>query len=87
MTDVLSILRSSDPTAAVLQGSEAACSAGELVQRCEQLAGLLAQQGIRSMGLYADNGIDWVITDLTCQQAGILLVPIPTFSPIPRFHT
>jgi len=79
MTDVLSILRSSDPTSAVLQGSEAACSAGELVQRCEQLASLLARQGIRSLGLYADNGIDWVITDLSCQQARILLVPIPTF--------
>jgi long-subunit acyl-CoA synthetase (AMP-forming) len=79
VADVLSCLGKTDPDAVLLQDSDAAYSTDEIVQRCKQLASTLAELGIRSLGLHADNGVDWVVTDLACQQAGLLLVPIPTF--------
>lgn len=34
---------------------------------------------VRRLGLYRDNGIDWVIDDLAALKAGIVCVPIPLF--------
>ena len=31
------------------------------------------------IGLYAENSPDWIVIDLACQQAGIILLPLPSF--------
>jgi long-subunit acyl-CoA synthetase (AMP-forming) len=31
------------------------------------------------LALHADNGLSWLITDLSCQNSGICLLPLPTF--------
>jgi long-chain acyl-CoA synthetase len=47
----------------------------------ERLARALvsARPRVRVLGLIADNGPDWVITDLAAQKAGVVLVPLPGF--------
>lgn len=79
MTDILSMLKGADPESVLLQDSEAGYTIAELTERCYQLAMYLAQHGIQSLGLHADNGVDWVVADLTCQREGIMLIPVPTF--------
>ena len=77
--DVLGKLKVTDPKAIMLEDSNASYTAGEVVKRCYRLATSLAQRGIQTLGLHADNGIEWVIADLTCQHENLMLVPIPTF--------
>lgn len=47
----------------------------------ERLARALvsARPRVRVLGLIADNGPEWVITDLAAQKAGVVLVPLPGF--------
>lgn len=78
-TDVVGKLSAAAPDAIVLQNSDACFTAAEVIDRCYRLATSLAQRGIRSLGLHADNGVDWVITDLTCLHEDLMLVPVPTF--------
>lgn len=78
-TDVLGMLKQADPESVLFEDTEANYSVAEVTERCYQLTMCLVQHGIRSVGLHADNGIDWVITDLTCQHENLMLVPIPTF--------
>ena len=39
----------------------------------------LARPQLRVLGLLADNGVEWILVDLAAQQAGVALVPLPTF--------
>ncbi|MCB1667765.1 MAG: AMP-binding protein [Porticoccaceae bacterium] len=50
-----------------------------LVERIEQVSRWLQKSGIQSLALYGDNSIDWVVTDLACQQANVVCIPLPTF--------
>jgi long-subunit acyl-CoA synthetase (AMP-forming) len=54
---------------------------GEIDERVERLARALvaARPRVRVLGLIADNGPGWVITDLAAQKAGVVLVPLPAF--------
>ncbi|MDT8427229.1 MAG: AMP-binding protein [Pseudomonadales bacterium] len=40
---------------------------------------ILQEQSIRSLALYADNSPDWVVIDLACRLAGVVLIPLPAF--------
>jgi long-subunit acyl-CoA synthetase (AMP-forming) len=50
-----------------------------LVDGCAQLVHELASHRIQTLALHADNSVNWLLIDLACQQAGICLVPLPTF--------
>ena len=50
-----------------------------LVNGCAQLAHELVSHRIQTLALHADNSVNWLLIDLACQQAGICLVPLPTF--------
>jgi len=50
-----------------------------LATRTSALAELIEGLGVRTLALHMDNRLDWVVIDLACQQAGICLVPLPTF--------
>ncbi len=52
---------------------------GDLAQTCEQLAEQLILAEIKVLALYAENSPAWVLVDLACQRAGIVLLPLPMF--------
>ncbi|MGB5722213.1 MAG: AMP-binding protein [Woeseiaceae bacterium] len=43
------------------------------------LAARLKEMNARRVALYADNGIEWIISDLACQLADLPVVPLPLF--------
>ncbi|MFC3094016.1 AMP-dependent synthetase [Alteromonas sediminis] len=51
----------------------------ELLSKVNQFSNWLLDKRVRSLALLAQNSIEWVIVDLACQQAGILLTPVPLF--------
>lgn len=51
----------------------------DLRHKVEALAARLQGLGVKTVALYADNGIDWIITDLACQLCNIRIVPLPLF--------
>ncbi len=53
--------------------------AQHLKQRVTKVAELLTRSASRGVALYADNGLDWIVTDLACQMAGVRIVPLPLF--------
>src|ERR1700688_1964984 len=53
-------------------------SRSELFARVTALAADLKGQP-RTIGIYAPNGLGWVIAQLACALAGKIVVPLPTF--------
>lgn len=51
----------------------------QLWRDVETAARNLEQLQVRSLGLYLDNGIEWIVTDLAALRAGIQVVPLPWF--------
>lgn len=54
-------------------------SCSNLITQCGQLSDILANYKIQHLALHADNGLNWLITDFTCQNSEICLLPLPTF--------
>jgi len=52
---------------------------GELAQRVDMQADVLASQGARVVASLMDNGTDWILHDLACLRAGVTHVPLPLF--------
>ncbi len=67
------------PARTALCGDHGELSYAALMQQVERLAAALQEQGCRTAGLLADNGIDWVIADLAALQNGTTLVPLPPY--------
>jgi len=67
------------PAATVIESGAICLSRSNLEQRVDSFARQLRSMHIRCMALYADNGADWVITDLACQRAAVTVVPLPLF--------
>lgn len=44
-----------------------------------ELSAQLRQAGVRTVGLYADNGMAWALADLAALDAGLCVVPLPLF--------
>lgn len=51
----------------------------ELISHHHQLTAIFDRHDIQSLALHTDNGLDWLITDLSCQSSNICLLPLPTF--------
>lgn len=82
MTSVLQRLQETvteTPTNIILSDETSQLSAAQLQAGISTLAARLAQHNIQRLAVYADNGTDWVLLDLACQQANIVLLPIPLF--------
>ncbi|WP_444899689.1 AMP-binding protein [Microbulbifer sp. VAAC004] len=67
------------PEQLALRGEECTFSYGQLLAAAEEIAEDLQARDIRVLGLYADNGPNWLLVDLACQIAQITLVPLPVF--------
>ena len=70
---------SGSQTETLLQSGSRKMSRSELTLEVEDLATRLQKLGLRCIALYADNGIDWIVTDLACQLTDIRITPIPLF--------
>lgn len=72
----------------VLRSGAESVTRTELLRRVECLARRLRELNLQCVALYADNGIDWILTDLACHSLGIRIVPIPLFFSIGQIrHT
>jgi long-chain acyl-CoA synthetase len=50
-----------------------------LAERVKNSPLWLTNQGVNSVALHANNSIDWVVVDLACLMAQLILTPIPLF--------
>ncbi len=66
-------------TEIALESGATRLSLTELRSRVESLTANLQQLQAKRVAIYADNGIDFVVTDLACQAAGITVIPLPLF--------
>lgn len=67
------------PFEVVLESGEISLSRSDLQQQVDILASRLQEMNVSSVALYADNGTDWIISDLACQIAELRVVPLPLF--------
>lgn len=67
------------PRAVAVRSGDLALSYVELIADVDKVANRLIRNAVKRIGLYLDNGIDWIVTDLACAQAGITVVPLPWF--------
>ena len=70
---------SADPQRIALQDGERVASYSDLMREIEVGALSLADIDISTLGLFADNGIPWVLADLAALKAEIPCVPLPLF--------
>lgn len=62
-----------------VQGSNTRLSYSELHQEVQTLATLLESSGWRTVAVMLGNSPAWVVIDLAAEQAGVILVPLPSF--------
>jgi len=62
-----------------LQNKQGTVSYGELYAAVKTVSGALDKLEINNLGLLMDNSPAWVIMDLAALDAGITVVPLPTF--------
>jgi long-chain acyl-CoA synthetase len=62
-----------------IETSQASITYVGLAERVKTLSLWLKEQKANSVALHADNSIDWIVVDLACQMAQLILTPIPLF--------
>lgn len=68
-----------NPQHHALQSDDHSLSNQVAVSKIYQLADWLRQADIKRLGLYADNGVNWIIADLATQLADVCILPLPRF--------
>lgn len=67
------------PSAIALCSRDQSLTYAGLTTAVQQLAAQLLRHQVKSLGLYLDNGIDWIVIDLAAMVADIRVVPLPWF--------
>ena len=67
------------PDAVALRSGEHSLSFARLLDDVRQTAARLRALRPRSLGIYLDNGIEWIVFDLAALAAGSRVVPLPWF--------
>lgn len=62
-----------------LESGTARLGLSELQSRANSVAASLANLNAQRVAIYADNGVDWIVADLACQLAGLVVIPLPLF--------
>lgn len=70
----------------LLQGGARNLGADEFLREVRDCARLMRKSNIRCLALLADNGPDWLVTDLAARLAGAVLVPLPAFFTPRQLH-
>ncbi len=65
--------------AVAIRSRDKRVSYAELMSAVQQATAQLQSLRVESLGLYLDNGIDWIVFDLAALAAGIRVVPLPLF--------
>lgn len=80
MTPLLSQLKASRaPQQSLITDGKKSWSLAQVEAAADQIAQKLHELRAKRVALWTDNGADWVLVDLACQLAEILLLPLPTF--------
>jgi long-subunit acyl-CoA synthetase (AMP-forming) len=66
-------------SAAALESGATRLNLAELRSRAKSLADNLLSLDAQRVAIHTDNGIDWVVADLACQIAGVVVIPLPLF--------
>ena len=74
------------PLSTAIQSNQLSVSYIELATNIDEVAQRLLQYSIKRLGLYLDNGIDWIVVDLAAARAGITLIPLPWFFSDQQLH-
>ena len=69
----------STPEAIAIRSRDKRVSYAELMSALQQATAQLRGLRVESLGLYLDNGIDWIVFDLAAFAAGVRVVPLPWF--------
>jgi long-chain acyl-CoA synthetase len=64
---------------AELVGTGVMLGAGELSREVETVAHWLRRMGAQVVAWELDNGVDWIVLDLACSEAGVVAVPLPGY--------
>jgi len=67
------------PTRIALGETQRTISYGALPHHLRDISAELGALGIRRLGIYGDNTIDWALIDLAAMSSNIIVVPIPLF--------
>ncbi len=67
------------PDSIALDDGHQQISYRELADAIAALSARFQGMEVRTLGLYADNGLAWALTDLAALSAGIRIVPLPLF--------
>lgn len=65
---------------------DAGLTYGALVTAVQTLAEELSQRQYRTLALFAGNSADWIIVDLACRLANVVLLPLPRFFSAGQLH-
>ena len=68
-----------NPQALAIRSGDDSLSYAQLSAAIKQAAICLCACRVKSLGIYLDNGIDWIVVDLAAMAAGIRVVPLPWF--------
>ena len=51
----------------------------ELLNKIENFRKIIRQKNIHTLGIFCDNGINWIVSDLACVLENITSIPLPNF--------
>lgn len=72
-------LAAENPEAIAVTDKHQRLSRVELIGVVQRLAKRLKPYQGKVVALLADNQVDWLVTDLACLEAGVILLPLPAF--------
>ncbi|MEH6588333.1 MAG: AMP-binding protein [Halioglobus sp.] len=79
-------LAESSPQHVALEAPDRRVLTIELLALVQELALQLRAMDVETIGLLADNSVDWVVVDLAAQIEGVCLVPLPLFFSDGQIH-
>jgi len=69
----------SNPTSIAIRSGNESLTYAQLMTAVQQTAEQLKGNRVKSLGLYLDNGIAWIVVDLAAMAAASRIVPLPWF--------
>ncbi|MCP4332539.1 MAG: long-chain fatty acid--CoA ligase, partial [Gammaproteobacteria bacterium] len=67
------------PISIAIRSGDESLTYDQLMTAVQQTADQLKGNRVESLGLYLDNGIEWIVVDLAAMAASIRIVPLPWF--------
>lgn len=73
------LVRNFDADQILLSDLQDSYRVAEIIERCQQFCEQMDSLDGRRLALCADNGVDWLVTDFSCQFTDRCLLPLPVF--------